>query len=91
MKNYSDTEIISDLMSCVVKPLAVQVMCLNMYWLNLTVMRRDRSHGKMIPKIIFILFVNLRTDSPAYILLASKERLEYLDNNLVYQTQGYRR
>ena len=42
----------------------------------------------MIPKIIFILFVNLRMDSPANILLASKKKLDYLDNELVYQTQA---
>ena len=42
----------------------------------------------MIPKIIFILFVNLRIDLPANILLASKKKLDYLDNELVYQTQA---
>ena len=45
-----------DLMSCDVKPLAVRLMCLSIYWLHTTVIRRDRSRGKMIPKIIFILF-----------------------------------
>ena len=39
----------------------------------------------MIPKIIFILFVNLRMDSPANVLLASKERLDYLENDLLLQ------
>ena len=42
----------------------------------------------MIPKIILILFVNLRMDSPTHILLDSKERLNYLDSKLVYQTQA---
>ena len=42
----------------------------------------------MIPRIIFILFVKLRKDSPAYILLASKELLDYLENELAYQTQA---
>ena len=52
-------------MSCDVKTLVVRLMCLIMYWLNTTVIRQDRSRGKIIPKIIFILFVNLRMDSPA--------------------------
>ena len=55
-------------------------MCLSMYWLHTTVIRRDRSRGKMIPKIIFILFVNLKRDSPSNIFLSSKELLDYLDN-----------
>ena len=42
----------------------------------------------MIPNIFFILFVNLRMDSPANIFLASKEPLDYLDNKLVHQTQA---
>ena len=62
-------------------------MCLSMYWIHTTVIGRYRSCGKTIPKIIFILFVNLKIYSPANILLASKERLEYLENDLVYQTQ----
>ena len=75
-------------MSCDVKLLVLQLMCLSMYWIHNTIIRQDRSRGKMIPKIIFILFVNLRMDSPSDILLASKELLEYLDNKLVYQTQA---
>ena len=59
-------------MSCNVKPLVVRLMCLSMYWLHTKVIRQYISRGKMIPKIIFILFVNLRMDSPANILLASK-------------------
>ena len=35
-----------DVMSCDVKPLVVR---LSMYWLHATVIRRDRSRGKMIP------------------------------------------
>ena len=62
-------------------------MCLSMYWLHTTVIRRDRSRGKIISNIIFILLVNLRMDSPADILLDFKERLDYLDKQLVYQTQ----
>ena len=38
----------------------------------------------MIPKIIFILFVNLRMDSPDNIFLASKELLDYLENELYF-------
>ena len=75
-------------MSCDVKPLVVRIMCISMYWLHTTVIGRDRSYGKMIPKIFFILFVNLRMDSPANILLASKGLLDYLDKDLVYQTQA---
>ena len=75
-----------DLMVCDVKPLVVRLMCLSMYCLHTTVIRRDRSRGKMIPKIIFTIFVNLRMDSPANTLLASKERLDLLENDLVYQT-----
>ena len=63
-------------------------MCLSVYWLHTTVIRRDRSRGKMIPNIIFITFVNLRKDSPANILFASKERLYYLDNRLLPLIQG---
>ena len=36
----------------------------------------------MTPKIIFILFVNLRKDSPAYILIYSKEQLDYIHKKL---------
>ena len=75
-----------DLMSCDVKLLVVRLMFLIMYWLHTKVIRQDRSCGNMINKIIFILFVNLRMDSPADIFLASKERLDYLDKKLVYQT-----
>ena len=60
-------------------------MCLSMYWLHTTIIRQDRSRGKMIPNIIFILFVNLIMDSPANILLASKELLDYLDNELSHR------
>ena len=67
-------------MSCDVKPLVVRLMCLSRYWLHTTVLRQDRSRGKIIRKILFLLFVNLRMNSPDNILLASKERLEYLDN-----------
>ena len=63
-------------------------MCISMYWLHNTVIRQDRSRGKMIRKIIFIIFVNLRMDSPANILLDSEEKLDYLDNELFYQTQA---
>ena len=70
-------------MSCDVKPFMVRLMCLSMYWLHTTVIRQDRSRGKMIPKIIFILFVNLIIYSPANILISSNERLDYLDNELV--------
>ena len=66
-------------MSCDVKQLVVQFMCVSMYWLH----TRNRSLGKMIPKIIFILFVNLIMDSPADILLDSKEQLYYLYNELL--------
>ena len=38
-----------DLISCVVKPLVVRLMCLIMYWLHTTVIQQDRSRGKMIP------------------------------------------
>ena len=69
-------------MSCDVKLLVVRLMCISMYWLHNTVIRRYRSRGKMIPNIIFILLVNLRMDSPANILFASKEQLDYLDNKL---------
>ena len=75
-----------DLMSCDVKKLVVRLMCLSMYLLHTTVIGKYISRGKMIPKIIFILFVNLRMDSPANALLASKERLDLLENDLVYQT-----
>ena len=76
-------------MSCDVKLLVVRLMCLSMYWLHTTVIRRDRSRGKIISNIIFILLENLRMDSPADILLDFKERLDYLDKQLVYQTQEY--
>ena len=69
-------------MSCDVKLLVVRLMRLIMYWLHNTVIRQDRSRGKMITKIIFILFVNLRKDSPAYILIYSKEQLDYIHNKL---------
>ena len=59
-------------MPCDVKRLVVRLMCLSMNWLHNTVIRQNRSRGKMIPKIIFILFVNLRMDSPDNVLLASK-------------------
>ena len=49
-------------MPCDVKRLVVRLMCLSMYWLHTTVIRRDRSDGKMIPNIILTLFVNLRMD-----------------------------
>ena len=62
-------------------------MCLNMYWLHTKFIQRDRSHGKIIPKIIFIFFVNLTMDSPDKIMSASKERLDYLDNELYINTQ----
>ena len=77
-----------DLMSCDGKTLVVRLMCISIYWLHATVIRRDISRGKMITKIIFILFVNLRMDSSANILLAYKEKLDYLENKLVYQTQA---
>ena len=70
LKKTINLRYIYDLMSCDVKPLVVWLMCINMYWLHTTVIRRYRSRGKMIPKIIFILFLNLRMDSPANILLA---------------------
>ena len=76
-------------MPCDVKPLLVRLMCLSMYWLHTTLIRQDRSCSKMIPKIIFILFVHLRMNSPANILLGSKKRLDYLKNELVYQTHPY--
>ena len=79
-----------DLMSCDVKTLVVWLMFLIMYWLHNTVIRRDRIQRNMTPKIIFIIFVKLRMDSPAGTLLASKERLYQLENDLVYQTHGYR-
>ena len=60
-------------MSCDVKPLVVRLMCLSMYWLHTAVIRRDRSRENIILTIIFILFVNLRMDSPANTLLDSKE------------------
>ena len=37
------------------KPLVVRLMYLIMYWLHTTVIRRDRSREKMIPKVIFTL------------------------------------
>ena len=76
-----------DLMSCDVKPLVVRILCLSIYCIHTTVIQQDISRGKIIPKIIFTFFVNLRKDSPAYILFAFKERLDHLDNKLVYQTQ----
>ena len=93
MNNYNMiwTNIIQngcDLMPCDDKPLVMQVMCLSMYWLHTTVILQDRRRWKMIPNIIFILFVNLRLDSPANILFASKERLDYIDKKIVYQTQA---
>ena len=45
----------ADLMSYDVKMLVARLMCLGMYWLHTTVIRRDRSCGKMIPKIILTL------------------------------------
>ena len=42
----------------------------------------------MTHKIIFIIFVNLRMNSPADVLIASKEQLDYLDKELDYQTQA---
>ena len=75
-------------MSCEVKLLVVRLMCLSMHWIHTTVIQQYRSRGKMIPNIFFILFVNLRMDSPANIFLASKEPLDYLDNKLVHQTQA---
>ena len=74
-------------MSCDVKPLVVRLRCLSIYCIHTTVIQQDISRGKIIPKIIFTFFVNLRKDSPAYILFAFKERLDHLDNKLVYQTQ----
>ena len=59
-------------MSCDVTPLVVRFMRLSMYWLHTTFIRRYKHRGKIILKIIFILFVNLKMDSPANILLASK-------------------
>ena len=66
-----------------IKPLVVRFMCLGMYWIHNTVIRRDRSRGKEIHKIIFILFVNLIMDPPVIILLASKEKLDYVDNKII--------
>ena len=71
-------------MSCDVKPLMVRFMCLSMYWIHTTVIRRDRSRDKMIPKIIFIPFVNLIMNSPSNIFLAFKEWLDYLENDLEF-------
>ena len=77
-----------DLMSYHVKLLVVRLMCLIMYWLHTTFILQDRSREKMIPKIIFIIFVNLRMYSPANILISYMEKLDYLYNKLVYQTQA---
>ena len=63
-----------DLISCDYRLLVVQRMCLSMYWLHTTVLRQDRSRGKMMPKIIFIIFVNLRTiHLPILYLLPNKD------------------
>ena len=59
-------------------------MCLSMYWLHTTVIRQDRSRGEMIPKIIIILFINLRMYSPADLLIASNEQLDYEDNEVIF-------
>ena len=59
-------------------------MCLSMYWLHTTVIRQDRSRGEMIPKIIIILFINLRMYSPADLLIASNEQLDYVDNEVIF-------
>ena len=61
-----------DLISCDVKLLVVKVMCIIMYWLHTTVIQQDRIRGNIIPKIIFIIFVNLKMDSRADTLLAYK-------------------
>ena len=47
---------LNDLMSCDYKPLVVWLMCLSMYRVNTTFLRRDRSRGNIILKITFILF-----------------------------------
>ena len=69
-------------MACDVKALVVRRVCLIMYWLHTTVIQRDRIREKIIPKIIFVLFVNLRMDSPTNVLLASKERVAQLEKHL---------
>ena len=70
------------MMSCGVKLLVVRLMYLSMYWLHTTVILKDRSRGKIIPKIIFIIYVNLRMDLPDNVFLASRELLEYLENDI---------
>ena len=70
-------------MSYEIKPLVVRFMCLGMYWIHNTVIIRDRSCGKEIHNIIFILFVNLRMDPPVIILLVSKEKMDHVDNKII--------